>query len=182
MSDKISNNIQAMNKHKEQPMVKMNEDMDDFDMDEMQVIPMGTAAMPMYPMNCPYQMMMPYMNENLQQMPMSNTSPIYQTPNINIPYAPMDEMDMNETSTNDMDMEDDLEMGITDAMRGFYEDIDQYIDNYSDRIHGDVDDILRKIEQYNPGIFRRLVSFGIPFPVARNIVRRIIRLTLNYYR
>lgn len=46
--------------------------------------------------------------------------------------------------------------------------------------YDDIEDILRKIERYNPGVLRRLISYGIPFPAARNIVRRIIRLTLNY--
>lgn len=43
-----------------------------------------------------------------------------------------------------------------------------------------VDIILKKIEKNNPGIFGRLVSFGVPYFEARKIVKRIIFLTLNY--
>lgn len=43
-----------------------------------------------------------------------------------------------------------------------------------------VDIILKKIERSNPGIFGRLVSFGVPYFEAKKIVKRIIFLTLNY--
>lgn len=45
----------------------------------------------------------------------------------------------------------------------------------------DVDEILRKIQRYNPGVFRMLRSYGVPYDEARRICRRIIRLTLTYY-
>ncbi|MDF2882937.1 MAG: hypothetical protein K0R54_3494 [Clostridiaceae bacterium] len=44
------------------------------------------------------------------------------------------------------------------------------------------DRILRRIERYNPVVFRTLSSYGVPERVARNYVRRIISLTLRYYR
>lgn len=45
----------------------------------------------------------------------------------------------------------------------------------------EVNKILRKIERYNPGIFRYMRMYGIPYPAARLLCRRIIRLTLMYY-
>lgn len=45
----------------------------------------------------------------------------------------------------------------------------------------EVNKILRKIERYNSGIFRYMRMYGIPYPVARLLCRRIIRLTLMYY-
>lgn len=48
------------------------------------------------------------------------------------------------------------------------------------RIYGNIDEIVARIEQYNPGIFRTMASFGIPYAEARRIVRRIVRLTLAY--
>lgn len=45
----------------------------------------------------------------------------------------------------------------------------------------EVNKILRKIERYNPGIFRYMKMYGIPYPAARLLCRRIIRLTLMYY-
>jgi len=44
------------------------------------------------------------------------------------------------------------------------------------------DRILRMIERNNPIVIRRMVMYGIPYNVALNIVRRIINLTLQYYR
>lgn len=44
------------------------------------------------------------------------------------------------------------------------------------------DQILRMIEKNNPMIIRRLVMYGIPYHVALNMVRRIVYLTLQYYR
>lgn len=45
----------------------------------------------------------------------------------------------------------------------------------------EVNKILRKIERYNPGIFRYMRMYGIPYPAARLLCRRIIRLTLMHY-
>ncbi|WP_461207229.1 hypothetical protein [Clostridium sp. DL1XJH146] len=59
-----------------------------------------------------------------------------------------------------------------------YNNKDYYNKDYYNR---DVRRILRKIETYNPGIFRYLAMYGVPYDAARKIVRRIIRLTLMYY-
>lgn len=45
---------------------------------------------------------------------------------------------------------------------------------------GEVERILIKMERYNPWIFRELRMYGIPYQVARRIVKKIIRLTLIY--
>lgn len=101
-----------------------------------------------------------------------------------------------------MEMQEIQEMNDTTAMRGYRDYYENYSDydynnfNYREYSHydhndhdnhydhdndfGDVEEILRKIERYNPGVFRRLASYGVPYPAARNIVRRVIRLTLNY--
>lgn len=41
--------------------------------------------------------------------------------------------------------------------------------------------ICRMIERYNPGIIRTMMSYGMPYQVARRLCRRIVRLTLKYY-
>lgn len=46
----------------------------------------------------------------------------------------------------------------------------------------EVDRILNKIEKNNPEIFQLLKLYNMPYPVARKLVRRIIRLTLNYQK
>lgn len=64
-------------------------------------------------------------------------------------------------------------------------DIDKGKDNYDfgkdkfDKFN-QVDRILNKIEKNNPEIFTLLKMYNMPYPVARRLVRRIIRLTLNY--
>lgn len=58
------------------------------------------------------------------------------------------------------------------------EDEDYYDNDYKYR---DVERICRMIERYNPGILRTMVRYGVPYPVARRLCRRIVRLTLRYY-
>ena len=52
--------------------------------------------------------------------------------------------------------------------------------NKSNPQYNDVDFIVKRIERYNPAIFRRLTRCGIPYEEAKEIVRRIVRLTLMY--
>ncbi|SHH94254.1 hypothetical protein [Clostridium grantii] len=40
--------------------------------------------------------------------------------------------------------------------------------------------VLRSIRRYNPGVFRYLNMYGVPYEASNKIVRRIIRLTLMY--
>lgn len=67
-------------------------------------------------------------------------------------------------------------------------DYDDYYDkdydkDYKDKDYkyGDVERICRMIERYNPGIFRTMARYGVPYPVARRLCERIVRLTLRYY-
>ena len=46
--------------------------------------------------------------------------------------------------------------------------------------HNDVDSIVRRIERYNPLVFRLLNRCGMPYAQAKGLVRRIVRLTLMY--
>lgn len=46
--------------------------------------------------------------------------------------------------------------------------------------NNDVDTIVRKIERYNPAIFRLMTRYGMPYAEAKGIVRKIVRLTLMY--
>lgn len=55
-------------------------------------------------------------------------------------------------------------------------------DYSSPKTPSDINEILRNIETFNPGILRKLMAYGIPYDTARRIIRRIISLTLDYYR
>ncbi|MBU3090660.1 hypothetical protein K2F40_10640 [Clostridium sp. CM028] len=101
-------------------------------------------------------------------------------------------MGMNQFN-EDMFMNGSNPMGMTYgdvSMKGFEqgdEDLRQ-LDNYQDRSpfdrpnpqYNDVESIVRRIERYNPAIFRRLNRCGIPYLEAKEIVRRIVRVTLMY--
>lgn len=52
--------------------------------------------------------------------------------------------------------------------------------NYKDKDYKDIRRIIMKIQRYNPGIFRTLMRYGMPYYEARRLVRRIVRLTLIY--
>jgi len=52
--------------------------------------------------------------------------------------------------------------------------------NKHDPNYNDVDSIGRKMEQYNPAIFKRLNRGGIPYVEAKEIVNKIVKLTLMY--
>lgn len=74
------------------------------------------------------------------------------------------------------DMKDDMyddDMSSSDSDECGMRDNDRYKPK-------DVDKILKKIERYNPGVFRLMRMYGVPYPVARRICRRIINLTLKY--
>jgi len=118
------------------------------------------------------------------------------------------DMDSNMGYTEDVDsnMEMNPLLGMNPWMSMMYEDgavqdlseegeslrpVDNYGDNelFKDGYnnpnkfnpkYNDVDSIVRRIERYNPAIFRMLTRYGMPFAEARGIVRRIVRLTLMY--
>jgi hypothetical protein len=93
------------------------------------------------------------------------------------------EMDMSEIPMEEPNMMEKSQIEEINVMRGYNENSNEFTyPSYYNRQFKDVDEILENIERYNPGVFRRLAAFGVPFPVAQNIVRRIIRLTLNYYK
>lgn len=46
----------------------------------------------------------------------------------------------------------------------------------------DTNEILENIETFNPVIIRRLLAYGIPYDISRRIIRKIVSLTLDYYR
>jgi hypothetical protein len=46
----------------------------------------------------------------------------------------------------------------------------------------DTNELLASIETFNPVIIRRLLAYGVPYDTARRLIRRIISLTLDYYR
>lgn len=104
-----------------------------------------------------------------------------------------DSVDNNLDSGVDEDLRDTTEENIQDeAAENIEENIEDTRDEVEDspaeieydenqfRSPADVNSILRKIEKNNPMLIRRLVMYGVPYPVAVRMVRRIIYLTLEY--
>lgn len=44
----------------------------------------------------------------------------------------------------------------------------------------DINEILKKMEKKNPEIFTFMAAYGIPLPIIKKTLKRIIRLTLMY--
>ena len=62
-----------------------------------------------------------------------------------------------------------------EPFKGQYDNPNKFNQKYND-----VDFIVRRIERYNPAVFRLFNRYGIPYGEAKGIVRRIVRLTLMY--
>ena len=65
-----------------------------------------------------------------------------------------------------------------------YQDIDQYdrpsMTSRPNTQYNEVDSIVKRIERYNPAIFRRLTRNGNPYVDARELVTRIVNVSLMY--
>ncbi|MGH4118806.1 hypothetical protein [Clostridium sp.] len=80
----------------------------------------------------------------------------------------------------DVDMRDYEDYGLSE--QNMYEDRKPYDHGYNkyNPKHNDVDSIVRKMERYNPEIFRMLTRCGIHYAGAVGLVKRIVRLAFMY--
>lgn len=46
--------------------------------------------------------------------------------------------------------------------------------------YNEIDSVVRRLERYNPAIFKRMTRCGMPYAEVRDIVRRIVKLSLMY--
>lgn len=86
---------------------------------------------------------------------------------------------MNPLPMNGLNNIDQSNSTMMQALRDFDLDLDEESD-LSRVPPNRVDQILREIERNNPGAFSLLQAYKIPPPIIKLIVRRIIRLTLDY--
>ncbi|MCY6957127.1 hypothetical protein [Clostridium brassicae] len=71
--------------------------------------------------------------------------------------------------------------GVDNRQKDKYNDDEFYDDKYDSKIRPrDVDRICRMIERNNPEIIRTMMRYGVPYPVAIRLCRRIVRITLRY--
>lgn len=86
---------------------------------------------------------------------------------------------MNSLPMNGLNNIDQSNSTMMQALRDFDLDFDE--ENDLSRVPPNrVDQILMEIERNNPGAFSLLQTYKIPSPIIKLIVRRIIRLTLDY--
>lgn len=69
-----------------------------------------------------------------------------------------------------------------DVLRNLDLDLDETQDLERFNYDNDINKIYSKIERTHPGIFAALYSYRIPRPIVRVIIKRLIRLTLLYYK
>lgn len=67
-----------------------------------------------------------------------------------------------------------------DILRNIDLDLDESEDLERVNSENEINKIYLKIEQKHPGIFATLYAYRIPRPIARVIIKRLIRLTLSY--
>lgn len=102
--------------------------------------------------------------------------------NTGIPFAD-NTLDKNNTLYTIQSMPDTF-----DLLKDVDEDLDNNYDSraldYIDRATfkpKDVEYILSQIENNNPAIIKTLMAYRIPYPVAKLLLRRIVKLSLTYY-
>ncbi|AOR22859.1 hypothetical protein [Clostridium taeniosporum] len=85
----------------------------------------------------------------------------------------------NMTLENDNDIND---LTPDKILREFDLDLDENED--LDRVRPDnkVNRIFFKIQRNNPNILNTFLRYGIPYPIAKIMIKRIIKLSLRYYK
>ena len=104
-----------------------------------------------------------YNNANLNTTNTSNTTPNTSTNNIN-----------NNTTTN-ANVKNPAEL-----LRSLNLDVDEDIDLIRFCKDDDINKLYKEIENDCPGILSLLEAYNIPSPIAKLIVRRIIKITMRY--
>lgn len=68
----------------------------------------------------------------------------------------------------------------SEVLMNFDLDLDEDIDLERNCCENNIDSIYDSIVKNNPGIFSALSTYRIPSPIAKIIIRRVIKLTLSY--
>ena len=161
----------------------------DIDMnEEYEMVPLQSMMYGYGQMNMMSNMGMPmgYMqdlNSNMGMNQYRGINPWMGTSQFNYARS-MNELNQSGRMYRNENMEDyeleNSELGYSDK----YQDLDQYdrpsMTTSPDLQYNEVDSIVKKIENYNPAIFRRLTRYGNPYVEAREIVTKIVKVSLMY--
>lgn len=69
-----------------------------------------------------------------------------------------------------------------DILRNSYFDFDDETDLIRDCSDNNIDNVFKSIEDNNPGTLTLMEAYNIPYPIAKLIGRRFIKLTLDFYK
>lgn len=180
--------------------ISIDEFSDTDDLDNMEMMPFPSATAPIEPAEI-------YSNTSapIEQVPMEDILNLDYNSAYMYDYPMYTEMDIDYDMYNFDNMEFSEMFGPWDSITDIVsqneetncnnnlENINDYSfinqdnlrahnDYSSPKIPSDINEILRNIETFNSGILRKLMAYGIPCDTARRIIRRIISLTLDYYR
>ncbi|MBZ9690524.1 hypothetical protein [Clostridium sp. M14] len=98
-------------------------------------------------------------------------------------YCYINQLDKNCNKKSDVIKKDTSnELTPDKVLRGFDLDLNESEDLERINSDNDVNRIYLKIEEKNPNLLNTLSVYGIPYPIARVIIKRIIKLSLQYYK
>lgn len=170
------------------------------DLDSMEMMPFTSETAPIEPVEIYSNSIAP-----IEQMPIEDILnldynsaymydyPVYSEMDINYDMYNFDNIEFNEMFEPWDSIADIVSQNEETNCNNNLENINDYsfINQDNSRVHNDysspkipsdINEILRNIETFNPGILRKLMAYGIPYDTARRIIRRTISLTLDYYR
>lgn len=69
-----------------------------------------------------------------------------------------------------------------EILRNSYFDFNDETDLIRDCSDSNIDNVFKSIEDANPGTLTLMEAYNIPYPIAKLIGRRFIKLTLDFYK
>ncbi|NFE75475.1 hypothetical protein FDC27_15280 [Clostridium botulinum] len=97
-------------------------------------------------------------------------------------YCYVNQLDKNCYKNDTTKKDTSSELTPDKVLRGFDLDLDENEDLERVNSDNDVNRIYLKIEEKNPNLLSTFSRYGIPYPIARVMIKRIIKLSLQYYK
>lgn len=125
-----------------------------------------------------------FMNENRLASVFSNSNNNYNLDlfpsETGLPELCYYSQDLDDSINRSFNVADDTMITNFDILKNLDIDLNETEDLKRSDCNEDVNKIYSKIEKRHPGIFATLYVYRIPRPIARVIIKRLIKLTLEY--
>ncbi|SFD33188.1 hypothetical protein [Clostridium uliginosum] len=95
-------------------------------------------------------------------------------------YSYYNALNKNITNTNTNENSSMRILTPEEILRNFDLDLDENIDLERACCNNDINKIYSEIEKKHPAILSTLSAYKIPYPISRVIIKRLIKLSLNY--